>query len=63
MDINEVKTLCQSIMRTTGRICIPWTLNFGKTEEYRKGWNDCVKRARLDRDKFIKEMNKTINKY
>lgn len=60
MNIEELKKLMKSVMATTGKVCIPWKLNFGETEEYRRGWNDCVKQAKKNRAKYLKEMTKLL---
>lgn len=41
------------IIKTAFRISTPWKKNWEGTEEYRKGWNDCIKESKKEQKKFI----------
>lgn len=47
------KEFLLSVFKTAFRIVIPWKLNYEHSEDYRKGWNDCIKEAKKKKKQFM----------
>lgn len=56
MTKQEYLTLVKQI--TT--VVIPWKNNIIENDDYRNGWNDCVKEARKNRKRLLQSLEKTF---